>query len=85
MASFSMAHSRVSFAMIFWNYCVASGSRPRSNAAGVFPVSDSAQEVADALGEWMVSCGASVRLNSRARRIDVEDGRVVGVTLYGGE
>lgn len=50
----------------------------------VFPVSDKASDVADALERWMTSAGARIRLNSRARGIAVRERRVVGVDIYGG-
>ena len=50
----------------------------------VFPDSDKASDVADALTRWMESCGARMKLGTRARSIEVDDGRVVGVSVYGG-
>lgn len=50
----------------------------------VFPVSDKAADVADAIERWMIRAGAQVRLNARARSVMVQDGRVVGVEMYGG-
>jgi predicted Rossmann fold flavoprotein len=50
----------------------------------VFPVSDRAADVADALIEWMTGNGARLRPNSRVKSLLVEHGRVVGVDLYGG-
>lgn len=50
----------------------------------VFPASDRAGDVVDALGRWLDDRGVSIRSNSRARSIAVRDGRVVGVDVYGG-
>lgn len=50
----------------------------------VFPVSDKASDVTNALEKWAVDCGVGVRLNTRAKSIDVVDGRVTGVRIYGG-
>lgn len=50
----------------------------------VFPASDRAADVTDALERWVAQCGARVRLNTRAKAIDVADGRVAGVRIYGG-
>lgn len=51
----------------------------------VFPVSDKAGDVADALERWMQSAGARVKLNSRIRSITTEEGKVTGVELFGGK
>ena len=50
----------------------------------VFPASERAADVADALEKWMESLGVSVKLNSRVKSIEVDNGRVVGVNIYGG-
>lgn len=50
----------------------------------IFPVSDTAQEVATALERWLHDCRVDVRLDSRVRRIVAEGGRVSGVDLYHG-
>lgn len=50
----------------------------------VFPTSDKAGDVADALEKWMDSRGARVKLNARAKSLDIADGRIVGINLYGG-
>ncbi len=50
----------------------------------VFPVSDRAGDVADALLKWMTGNGAQLRPNSRVKSVLIEDGRVAGVDLYGG-
>ncbi len=50
----------------------------------IFPISDKAADVADAIERWMVQAGAQVRVNTRARSVMVEDGRVIGVEIYGG-
>lgn len=50
----------------------------------VFPVSDRASDVADALERWMLASGARVKTDARARSLAVRDGRVVGVEVFGG-
>lgn len=50
----------------------------------VFPVSDSANELADALGGWMRAQGVRV-VKARARDIRTENGAVSGVRTDGGE
>lgn len=61
------------------------GVETKSERGGrIFPVSDSAIEVAEALEGWNDSLGVQTRLNTRAKGIVVENGEVVGVDLYGG-
>ena len=57
----------------------------------VFPASDRASDVADALERWMEQRGVSVKLNATVKSLDIappddahERPRVVGVNLYGG-
>ena len=54
----------------------------------VFPASDDADDVANALERWVRELGVEIRLNTRARRIRVERvegvARVEGVETYGG-
>ena len=50
----------------------------------VFPVSDSASDVADALERWMESVGVRVKPNFTVKSIAVENGKVVGAEVYGG-
>lgn len=50
----------------------------------VFPVADKASDVADALERWMESEGVRVKLNTRIKSICVEDGKVTGVEVFGG-
>ncbi len=50
----------------------------------VFPVTDRAADVADALHRWIESLGVAVRTGTRAKSVAVEEGRVVGVELYAG-
>ena len=50
----------------------------------VFPVSDRAADVADALSRHVESVGVTVRLNTKARAVAVEDNGVVGVEVFGG-
>jgi predicted Rossmann fold flavoprotein len=51
----------------------------------IFPVSDSAGDVAAALERWLTATGVKVKLNSRVKSLEIENGRVVGVKLYAGE
>lgn len=50
----------------------------------VFPMSDKASDVADALEGWLASTGASVRLNTRAKSISSSVGKVTGVEFFAG-
>ncbi|MEN6521959.1 MAG: NAD(P)/FAD-dependent oxidoreductase [Armatimonadota bacterium] len=50
----------------------------------VFPVSDDADDVADALEGWARSLGVEIRRNVRVKSIIVEDGRAAGVDTYSG-
>lgn len=50
----------------------------------VFPVSDRAGDVADALERWVTSRGARVKLNTRAKSIVTSDGAAAGVDICGG-
>lgn len=50
----------------------------------VFPVSDDADDVADALERWVRSLGVHIRLNTRVKSLLMEDGRVVGVDTFSG-
>ena len=57
----------------------------------VFPASDRASDVADALERWMEQRGASVMFNATVKSLDIappddahQRPRVVGVNLYGG-
>jgi len=50
----------------------------------IFPVSDSAGDVAAALERWLTTNGAKVKLNSRVKSLEIENGRIVGVNLYAG-
>lgn len=50
----------------------------------VFPVSDRASDVADALQRWITDLGVEIRTGARARSIVTEGNRVVGVELYAG-
>ena len=50
----------------------------------VFPVSDKASDVAEALERWMTSAGVRVRLNARIRSILTSEDRAIGVELFGG-
>lgn len=51
----------------------------------VFPVSDNAHDVVDVLEKYLRQMGVVVKYNTVVNRINVEDGRVTGVTLQGGE
>ncbi len=48
----------------------------------IFPVSDDANEVADSLVKWIARLGVNIRLNTRAKRILLKDGRVAGVETW---
>ncbi len=50
----------------------------------IFPVSDSALEVAAALEHWMRDCGVEIRVNTRARGLVTENDRIAAVDLYYG-
>ncbi|MEN6357001.1 MAG: NAD(P)/FAD-dependent oxidoreductase [Armatimonadota bacterium] len=50
----------------------------------VFPVSDSASDVVEAFEKWISELGVRIKYNATAKSIDVEDGHVTGVKLYGG-
>jgi predicted Rossmann fold flavoprotein len=51
----------------------------------VFPISNDAQQVAEALAHFVKEQGVRVRLRSRVARLLVEEGRLAGVELEGGE
>ncbi|MGC8862727.1 MAG: NAD(P)/FAD-dependent oxidoreductase [Armatimonadota bacterium] len=51
----------------------------------IFPASDRAGDVADALERWVASNGVRIRTGTRAKSVVVEDGRVTGVNIYGGQ
>jgi len=51
----------------------------------VFPVSDSAADVADALERWLTSHGARTKFDMRVKSLNIEDGRVAGVNIFGGK
>lgn len=50
----------------------------------VFPASDDADDVADAIERWVRELGVQIKLNTRAKGLIVENGRVVGVDTYSG-
>jgi predicted Rossmann fold flavoprotein len=50
----------------------------------VFPASERAQEVVDALVRWVGERGVTLRTQARVGRLLVEEGRVVGVQVGGG-
>lgn len=50
----------------------------------VFPASDRAADVTDALERWLVDCGVKFRCNTRAKGVDAADGMVTGLRIYGG-
>ncbi len=50
----------------------------------VFPVSDRAADVARALESWMLSTGARVKSGTRAKSVANDNGRVIGVEVFGG-
>ncbi len=45
----------------------------------VFPVSDDADDVADALERWARKSGAEIRLNTRVKSLIIENSRIVGI------
>lgn len=47
----------------------------------VYPISNDAQEVVEALTNWILKLGVSLRTQSKVDRIMIEDGQVVGVVL----
>jgi predicted Rossmann fold flavoprotein len=51
----------------------------------VFPISNDAQQVAEALARFVKEQGVHVRLRSRVARLLVEEGRLTGVEMEGGE
>lgn len=50
----------------------------------VFPESDKAQDVVDALRKWIGGVGVTVKLGTAARGIEVVEKRAVGVKVFGG-
>ncbi|MEN6614096.1 MAG: NAD(P)/FAD-dependent oxidoreductase [Armatimonadota bacterium] len=50
----------------------------------VFPVSDRASDVVEAFEKWLDGLGVRIKYNATAKSIDVKDGHVTGVKLYGG-
>ncbi len=50
----------------------------------VFPCSDKAQDIVDALTKALQAAGVQVRLNARVKALKTEGTRVTGVTLYDG-
>ena len=50
----------------------------------VFPCSDKAQDIVDALAGAVQTAGVQVRLNARVKALQTEGTRVTGVTLYDG-
>ncbi len=50
----------------------------------VFPESDRAQDVVEALTNWVEKQGVSVRLGTPAKGLRVSDGRIAGVEVFGG-
>jgi predicted Rossmann fold flavoprotein len=61
------------------------GVRTKLERGGrIFPESDSAGEVADALQAWLSRCGVTVRTESRARALIAPGGSIAGVETPGG-
>ncbi|MFQ3548429.1 MAG: NAD(P)/FAD-dependent oxidoreductase [Armatimonadota bacterium] len=50
----------------------------------VFPESDSASEVAEAIIKWALECGVSLKLNKRVKAIVCEENKVIAVDTYSG-
>lgn len=64
----------------------AEGVRTCTERGGrVFPASDSAVEVANALARWVAGCGVEVMLRARARGVGVRGGCVATVETEGGQ
>jgi hypothetical protein len=49
----------------------------------VFPASGKAKEVADALVDWVIKCGVNLLTETSVKRLIVEEGKVVGVKVFG--
>lgn len=50
----------------------------------VFPASDKASDVVEALEKWIRDLGVDVRLGCKAKGLVVEDGHITGVKVFGG-
>ena len=50
----------------------------------VFPASDRAGDIADAMERWARELGVRIKAGTSVRSIAVEDGRVTGVEVFGG-
>ncbi len=50
----------------------------------VFPGSDKASDVSDALKRWLADKGARARLHTGVKSVCVKDGRIAGVDVFGG-
>lgn len=50
----------------------------------IFPVSDKAGDIADAFERWIDDAGVKIKLNTRVKSIDINNGCVTGVDIYGG-
>ena len=48
----------------------------------VFPASGRAQDVVDALVQWIAKCGVNLRNRSAVERLNVEEKKVTGVKVY---
>lgn len=51
----------------------------------VFPVSDKAQDVAEAIEHWALQSGAKTKIGCRALSVIVESGQAAGLKVTGGE
>ncbi|MDP7420516.1 MAG: NAD(P)/FAD-dependent oxidoreductase [bacterium] len=49
----------------------------------IFPISGQAQDVVDALSQWVLSQGVSVKMRGRVSELIWEDGRDIGVRISG--
>jgi hypothetical protein len=50
----------------------------------VFPASDRADDIASALEKWLKELKVDIRVGTVAKGLKIEDGRVVGVDVFGG-
>lgn len=50
----------------------------------VFPESDSAEQITEALKQWVQDQHVEIRRNTRAKGIMVEDGQAIGIETYAG-
>ncbi len=57
------------------------GVKTKSERGGrVFPASEKAEEVVDALAAWVIRCGVELRGRTRVDSLVIENGKITGVT-----